>query len=263
MELTEENSIRMANMGFLCALFVVVIHVWGPSAEGTTASRIIWGLLGVRQIAVPYFFLAAGFFLSRHFDQENWWGREMRKRMYSLFVPFVVWSVCWQAYSLLVRILANCVGERDISDGVLSLVDIQLMVGMDLYHHPLLPTLWFVRALLVFVAISPILKFLMGKKSELALLGSFVLWGLNRGYGANVGNVRYFLYDYLGLGWIFFFIVGIYLNRMKFMINIRIQLSQSSSVIRRLMHLTPTLSRILPVPVPVCRGYPARTDSRG
>lgn len=61
----------------------------------------------------------------------------------------------------------------------------------------------------------------LGKKPELALIGSFVLWGLNRGYGANVGNVRYFLYDYLGLGWIFFFIVGIYLNSVRCTMNMR------------------------------------------
>ena len=42
---------------------------------------------------------------------------------------------------------------------------------------------------------------------------------MNRGYAVNVGNVRYFVYDFLGLGWIFFFIVGIYIRRTTCALN--------------------------------------------
>ena len=161
MELTREDSCRMANMGILCTLFVVVIHVWGPSSEGTFWSKTVWQFLRVRQIAVPYFFLASGFFLARHFDQEHWWASEFRKRLNSLFIPFLVWSIGWQMFIILLRAWANYVKGFDAFSDVVSFIDIQRLIGLSLYEHPLLPTLWFVRVLLVFVGISPLMRFLL------------------------------------------------------------------------------------------------------
>lgn len=219
MELTRENSCRMANMGILCALFVVIIHVWGPSSEGTFWSKAVWQLLRVRQIAVPYFFLASGFFLASHFEQEHWWTSEFRKRLNSLFVPFLVWSIGWQMFIILLRLGANYVKGFDAFSDVELLIDIQRLIGLSPYEHPLLPTLWFVRVLLVFVGISPLMKFLLEKFPLPTLIGSFILWGMNRGYGVNVGNVRYFFYDFCGFGWVFFFIVGIYIRRTTCTLN--------------------------------------------
>ena len=66
-KLTDELSARFANMSFVCACLVVLLHVTAEPACGSALWWVqsVFGGEGVAKIAVPYFFFTSGFFLAR------------------------------------------------------------------------------------------------------------------------------------------------------------------------------------------------------
>lgn len=57
-------SQRLANMGFLCACFVVFLHVPFHRGEVTLGWNVKRMLCFAFDAAVPWFFIASGFFLA-------------------------------------------------------------------------------------------------------------------------------------------------------------------------------------------------------
>ena len=49
------------------------------------------GAHGLGKIAVPFFFLASGYFLAGHLDEDGWYGRKVKKRVFSLVIPLLLW----------------------------------------------------------------------------------------------------------------------------------------------------------------------------
>ncbi len=83
--ISQELSQKLANMAFIAALLVVAIHV----REGSIIGSFNWHVYqiivdGFARIAVPFFFLAAGFFLAGHCTGPGWWLRECKKRIKTL-----------------------------------------------------------------------------------------------------------------------------------------------------------------------------------
>ena len=93
-------SSKIAAFGFACAFLVAAIHV--PQPVPSDASQPAWWLYRMTagtfgRIAVPFYFVVAGYFLARHFGEDSWWRRETAKRLRSLFVPFALWLLLWNA----------------------------------------------------------------------------------------------------------------------------------------------------------------------
>lgn len=78
-------SAKMANMSFVCAVLVVFMHVGSLVPAGSFPWFFIepfHEILG--DMAVPYFFMASGFFLAGHMEEPEWYPWEMKKRFRSL-----------------------------------------------------------------------------------------------------------------------------------------------------------------------------------
>ena len=174
-------SRKVANMAFLCALLVVVIHLENvPEGVGSLAWTVHYFVRYVLAVAaVPYFFLASGYFLARHVDEPGWWGRAIAKRLRTLGIPYLVWclvpivvfSVCWPGYS---------------SAGECWLVkpepgSIAAAFGLNLFTLPEANRpLWYVRALMLLVLVSPALVWLLRKGRQWTLLALLALyWSVN------------------------------------------------------------------------------------
>ena len=53
-------------------------------------------------IAVPFFFVASGYFLGvRAWSGCGWGGNAMRKRIKTLLIPYFFWCVCWCMFTYL------------------------------------------------------------------------------------------------------------------------------------------------------------------
>lgn len=157
--LTKETSNKIANMSFVCALFVVFIHLHHvPVCVGSVAWKV-WYLIRMifATVGVPYFFVVSGYFLSRHCDECGWYQRSIKNRVMSLVVPFLVWNVATLFYGrVLCPLLCELVKGKSLWQP-LTVKGFMTSFGLNPFCGPVDGPLWYVRALCIFVVFSPLI----------------------------------------------------------------------------------------------------------
>lgn len=169
MAIAPELSQRFRVFGFISALLIVLIHSTPNPALGTWQWWVaeLLGRDGLCRIAVPYFFLAGGFFLACHVCEEGWWKREVNKRVRTLAVPYFLWIgiglvihyVLWFGIQKAERVC----GFPNPFYGPMNIWFVDTL-GINPFSNKI-GILWFVRDLFVLVALCPIL-ILMLKRFE-------------------------------------------------------------------------------------------------
>ena len=161
----------MYGMSLLCALMVVAMHIGGGRAG--ELSGLVMQLIGngICRVAVPFFFFAAGFWLSRHVEEPHWYGRELRKRILSILVPYLLCSFFWLLFELVEILFANARACRPLLANFETGWRFLRYIGFYPFDYPSLRPLWFLRALLVMFVLSPVILFLL-RKSAIAFLAT-------------------------------------------------------------------------------------------
>lgn len=157
--LTNEASNKIANMSFVCALFVVFIHLSNvPTCVGSSAWKVWYFVRMIcATIGVPYFFVVSGYFLSRHCDESDWYQRSIKSRISSLIIPFLVWNVATLLYGrVLCPLLCELIKGKSLWQP-LTLKGLMTSFGLNPFIGPADGPLWYVRALCIFVLISPVI----------------------------------------------------------------------------------------------------------
>lgn len=170
--MTERTSAKIANLGFICAVLVVMIHVVHPVAP-KPFSTAVWELTrgGISRIAVPFFFICSGFFLARHFREDGWWTAQVGKRIHTLMIPYCIWITIVFAYKVFL-------------DGVAPWYDVTTfrgfckVYGLNLFGMPLLGAMWYVRDLMIFTLVSPLLFRLVDRCGALFLCFAFIAYAV-------------------------------------------------------------------------------------
>ena len=212
--MSKSLSNKIANMAFLCAVMVLFIHM--PWGRAQMLARIFPH--GIGKIAVPYFFVASGYLLARHFGENHWYRDVVAKRMKTLLLPMIIWSFLYFIVErLIMPVCANVMSGRAIATGIGFNFDIGTIARALAIHplaQPYLEPLWFLRILFVLVLISP----LLWKTAKPCLfLSLYLLIGIvYPDYGETIHPSWSFLRRLypLMLGMVFSQI-GIYLNRCK------------------------------------------------
>lgn len=213
--ISDSLSHKFMNMSFVCALLVVFIHVYVDySASAEVLRRFLSD--SFCQIAVPFFFVAAGFFLFGHVREKGWWGPEVRKRVWSLAIPYFLWSFVYFLYALPFILAANWLAHASWTRNI---PDIAVIFGLDQTCNPLLGPLWFVRTLFVFVLGSWLLAIPIRKSRFCAittlgvLLVAYVVTTLT--LGETEGKISFCLGSsgLFSLKSLFYFSAGCYLRQ--------------------------------------------------
>lgn len=147
--MTEILSQKIKVVSFLCTYLVVLRHslnmvaFYGQQRVDPIVQWIEYGFSTLSEIAVPYFFLISGFFFFRY----NYYNigvctETIKKKFFSLIIPFVIWNIVGFFTMLATGLLQwpQSVGEFL---GAMCLSD---------YYGPL----WYVRNILLLMFLSPV-----------------------------------------------------------------------------------------------------------
>lgn len=159
--ISKETSRRMAVMSFVCACLIVLIHCT-PSPDKSTWQWWVANLLGADglcRIAVPWFFVASGFFLAGRYGEPSWYPNAVKKRIRTLLVPFVAWAMIgllfnWLMWYGIQKAGYVCGFQNPMANGILhGLVG---ALGFDPFKMNIGP-IWYLRMLFLLVLASPLI----------------------------------------------------------------------------------------------------------
>ena len=217
-QISAKVSEKIRNMSLICAFLVVSIHVDWPDGIPLSAGWFIYNVVkeGVARIAVPFFFIVSGFFLAQHFNEEKWHDREVRKRLKSLVVPFVTWSIITLVAITPLSIIADIIAHRPFGTSIyfIDQYNYLMVFGFDLADFPIHVPLWYVRCLFLFVLVAFVFKWLVEKLGYMWLCAAFLFNLFRADIISNAGLSEFFRMGFSASG-IFYFSLGIFFARHK------------------------------------------------
>ena len=133
---------------FICAIFVIAIHV-SPFGYNGTLGRINYFCVGfLAKIAVPFFFIASGFFLYRKTPENEFTFNPTKKFLKKMLKLYLLWSLIYLYFPIKIILESG-----DIKRYAISYVRDFIFIGS--YAH-----LWYLNASIVAVfLVSVLLKF--------------------------------------------------------------------------------------------------------
>ena len=180
--ITQETSRRMAVMSFICVCMIVAIHCTPrpPLNSWQWWAVNLLGGDGFCRIAVPWFFVASGFFLAGHFDEDRWYGREVLKRVKTLLIPFVLWALigilfAWCMWYGIQKVGYVCDVHSPFENGVC--MGIVQALGFNMARMNIGP-IWYLRMLFILVVLSPLFYWCIRRSGYLLPMMAFVGYGI-------------------------------------------------------------------------------------
>lgn len=175
MSLSRYTSEKIKNISFLAILAVFIIHTDCKGTKGTISYFLQDWLHTGCNFAVPLFFIVSGYLFFYNKSQLSKIKLGIRKRVKTLFVPYVIWCTLF-----IVQIWLASQFKSANNDYFSTLQDGEVLRFLKcVYISPLFAFhLWYVRDLLAVVAISPLVYVCQRKRPIIFMLVVGVLCGL-------------------------------------------------------------------------------------
>ena len=187
---------KIRNMSFVCMLVVVAQHV--PGCKWIYAGGGV-----ISGMAVPFFFIVSGFFLAAHIAELHWWRDEMRKRIRSILIPYLIFLFSWY--------IARAMFGETLDFSCRSFF---VALGGDLSQLPAVGALWYLRCLMIFMLCAFPISLIIKKSYLLAILFLVLLaiTGVvahNIAFSTTSARLSQFLRWGISLSGLFWFVLGI------------------------------------------------------
>jgi len=220
----------MANMGVVSAFLVVILHVGEPKIVGSSGWWWSEICMLISKIAVPYFFVAAGFFLAGHINEKGWWPKEVLKRIKTLLIPYIIWCLIWWLFYAPFGLYADYLHSREFGYSI-SLFDSKWLniLGLNIFQCPFYSPMWFLRALFIIILGSVLLVPVIRRWGVVVLAMLFVSYVLITPDATHKNEWSWMLRHGVSLFGTFWFSVGIFL-RMR-MDDIKVWLNKPGAII--------------------------------
>lgn len=190
---------------FPLAAAVVLLHA-GERAVGGVYDADFSGTLrivlsqGICRIAVPVFFFFSGFlfFTGLKTWDKQVWTNKMKKRVRTLLLPYILWNIMALLAGFAYGWLRSRVNPEVVPLSLLETLQRNGWLNIfwaSTFSCPIDYPLWFIRDLILYVAVTPVVFFLVRKCGIWGVAALFIAFGLT---GSR---------DLEGL---FFFILGAY-----------------------------------------------------
>ena len=163
-EAYQRFSAVMTTCSIFCALLVVWIHAYNVEVYSDSNRAIYWiqDVLsqGIARGAVPFFLMSSAFFLYSK-NKKVWDVYASRSK--SVLLPYLLWNAVYLvAFTLLRRFGLSNTGMDTVT------VD-NLVRGLFLHKYNY--AYWFMRDLIVLVALFPLIRWVLARGKTVALLG--------------------------------------------------------------------------------------------
>ena len=181
-KMTSYLSDKIKVLSFIAITMVIYIHTYYSEGEGyplyNSLQRFLGGM-GICGIANPLFYYTSGYLFFFGVEKMNDCFPKMKKRVRTLLVPYLLANtIAFLLYALLD-------GISRLSPSLYGIVNFHILDWLSLdiptlickvYWAPVAFQLWFVRDMMLFVLISPLVYFLLKwtsrrKSTTLILLG--------------------------------------------------------------------------------------------
>lgn len=219
---TYSNKIKVLSV--IAIIMVLFIHVQmkeGASMPVVEYVQRVFGFCGLSFIANPFFFVVSGFFFFRGVSLVSDCYPKIMKRVRTLFVPYVLWNVLFVSFFVVcyyVPALSRYVGtqmvENIFGSGVVNAL-------FEIFVRPANFPLWFLRDLMIYVALSPLFFWTLTKYKKGTLIVFFIFGTLG----------LLFLPPVIKLWGTFFFVLGGYIALHSSLNNVSDGISVRMAVI--------------------------------
>lgn len=172
MKVTDYFSKKATIVSFIMSIFVIYIHAnnlsyYGIAANGRTIPNVVVNLWGgvIGGIAVPFFFIMSAYWLFR-FDIHGNNAvdvliRKMKKKTKTICLPYLLWNAFGMIFYMVITHIPYAANMMNNGE-VISLTLPNVVEGV--FFHKYYFTFWYLKDLIVLIAISPVLLILLRNK---------------------------------------------------------------------------------------------------
>lgn len=194
-------SAKISVLSFVLCCGVVSQHIKWLCRDSDYLNTVQQFWFFIVETCVPFFFMISGYLFFRTYESTKW-KEKLKSRVKTLFVPYLIWNVFYAIVMVSLfkmGLITNMQNVKSLSGGVISCLNSEFS------------PLWFVKYLMVFVCISPLVYFVLRKKILGFLFIAFLLVVNAYNYysgsmqvplNVNANNWIMFIYQYI------FFAIG-------------------------------------------------------
>ncbi len=189
--INQYNSQKISVLSFVAIYFVMVIHANYDSSilkPVSSALQNFTGTAGLSVAAVPLFYFISGILFYRGVNTIGDCLPRMRKRVKSLLVPYVIWNIIFVSWYVVLEYIPGV--SIFVNSDVVSNIDFYKPQDtlVYLFLKPAGFQLWFLRDLILYVTLSPVIYVGIKKLPLLTYLTLLLLFG-----GISRCGVTYFV----------------------------------------------------------------------